>query len=304
PPDDSIWARPPAAQHPVMPFVEPPAAAVPGVPAPRAELNDYFDRLDAAFSTLPPGAPPPSPTPIPPIPDPPAASIETEIDWFTNAPATGSAQPWDLPASPAFDAAIDLPLSYVAPEPQIATPEEPATAAPDAAPDDRLSAIEESIPLEPEVAGPEPTAEISSTPDAVHEPVAPLASSDIVMHHAAASAPAPVPTPEPTPVPAFELPMPNRPPLPPLADAFAALLAAEQGEALTAASALWPTMPPPAPPAVPPAAVTDDIIEDVVRRVLDRLSDTVVRESIAEIASQVAERLVREEIERIKASIK
>jgi hypothetical protein len=46
------------------------------------------------------------------------------------------------------------------------------------------------------------------------------------------------------------------------------------------------------------------MLEDVVRRVLDRLSNTVVRDAVADIASQVAERLVLEEIARIKASIK
>jgi hypothetical protein len=42
----------------------------------------------------------------------------------------------------------------------------------------------------------------------------------------------------------------------------------------------------------------------VTRRVLERLSDTVFRDAVADIASKTAERLVREEIERIKASIK
>ena len=36
---------------------------------------------------------------------------------------------------------------------------------------------------------------------------------------------------------------------------------------------------------------------------LERLSDQVVRETVAEIVSRVAERLVREEIERIKAQL-
>lgn len=86
--------------------------------------------------------------------------------------------------------------------------------------------------------------------------------------------------------------------LPPIADAFAALLAAERNE------------PPPAAAAAAPAQVaagridTDDLIEQVTRRVLERLSDRVVRETVADIVSKVAERLVREEIERIKASVK
>ena len=84
-----------------------------------------------------------------------------------------------------------------------------------------------------------------------------------------------------------------------MADAFAALLAAEQGEAPSPAAGTWPAASPPA-----SAFVSDELIEDVTRRVLDRLSDTVVREAVADIASKVAERLIREEIARIKASIK
>ena len=42
---------------------------------------------------------------------------------------------------------------------------------------------------------------------------------------------------------------------------------------------------------------------DITRRVLEQLSDRVVRETVASLVSEVAERLVREEIERIKAPI-
>ena len=107
-----------------------------------------------------------------------------------------------------------------------------------------------------------------------------------------------VPVEPPAVAPAFELPLPNPAPLPALADAFAALLAAEQSDAWPAAAAFWPASP------AQPAAVTDELVEDVTRRVLERLSDTVVRDAVADIATKVAERLIREEIERIKASIK
>ncbi len=42
------------------------------------------------------------------------------------------------------------------------------------------------------------------------------------------------------------------------------------------------------------------MIEAITRRVLERLSDAVVRQTV----SDIAERLIREEIERIKATIK
>ena len=68
-----------------------------------------------------------------------------------------------------------------------------------------------------------------------------------------------------------------------------------------------PALPPPVleAPAAPSEtkaaapAVTDDLVEQVSRRVLEQLSDKVVRETVATIA----ERLIREEIERIKSSI-
>ena len=83
-----------------------------------------------------------------------------------------------------------------------------------------------------------------------------------------------------------------------LADVFAALLAAEQTEPGSAE--------PDAPrfvSALAPPAVTDDVIEEVVRRVLERLPDRVVRETVTDIVTAAAERLVREEIERIKGKI-
>jgi hypothetical protein len=78
----------------------------------------------------------------------------------------------------------------------------------------------------------------------------------------------------------------------PLAETFAALLAAEQD-----------TRPiDPTPTGHAPAI--DDIVEQVSHRVLTQLHERVVRETIADLVAGIAERLVREEIERIKASIK
>lgn len=69
-----------------------------------------------------------------------------------------------------------------------------------------------------------------------------------------------------------------------LADAFAALLTAEQGRAI-------------APSALAAGAVSDELVEEIVRRVIDRLGDQVMRSAVLD----VAERLVREEIARIKS---
>jgi len=100
--------------------------------------------------------------------------------------------------------------------------------------------------------------------------------------------------------------------LPSIPDAFAAILSAEQN-----ALGVRPEWPSPAAqpqstaaavpvPAAPPAelVITDDLIDRVTRRVLEQMSDRVVRETVADIASQTAERLVKEEIERIKGAIK
>jgi hypothetical protein len=95
---------------------------------------------------------------------------------------------------------------------------------------------------------------------------------------------------------------------PPIADAFAAILSAEQNA--LGVKPEWPS--PSSPPQAVAAAaaapaelvITDDLIDRVARRVLEQMSDKVVRETVADIASQTAERLVREEIERIKSAIK
>ena len=311
------WASPLAEQRP-----EPSVAASTSDPAPRSEISDYFDRLDAAFSTPSPNEP--APPPVPAVPDPQPTGLETgletDLDWFgPRDEETGAGTPWDLPAPPADVSSVDVPLSYespsreappapsaepetfaavtaIDPTPEGSTPDGPAVDAAEptieatflvveaapmaviasmaevesiAPPDERLAPIEESAPIEPAAA--------------IAESAAPVAP--------AVAAPQ-----------ALELPLPNPPPLPTLPDAFAALLAAEQSDTLSPDAGLWPVA---TTLQVPPsAAIGEELIEEVTRRVLDRLSDTVVRDAVADIASKIAERLVREEIERIKASIK
>jgi DNA-binding response OmpR family regulator len=82
-------------------------------------------------------------------------------------------------------------------------------------------------------------------------------------------------------------PKPEPPPAPPqkvsLVNAFSALLAAEQSGPAPAASG---------------GQVSDASIEDAVRRVLSRMTDDLVRRIVVE----TAERLIKEEIEKIKAN--
>jgi CheY-like chemotaxis protein len=328
-----------------FPTEAPAAAPLPGVPAeespfgnmPRKDLNDYFDKLDAAFSKFPPNAPTPGRPPVDVDIHEPSGGLENDLNWFRPAVSeTGSAEPWDVPPPPPDVALEDVPPTYASPQPEtpfvlppqasyaavndvepvaetapdvqaapaIEVPPSVATAPIDhpameeaasvveaiSAPDERLAPIEESEPVDESVqVAPDSSSVVpADEAAAVVVPMAPVNSQ-------AVSSEAPV-------APALELPLPNPPPLPSLADAFAALLAAEQAEP-SAAGALWPATAPPvaAPPA---AAVSDEVIEAITSRVLERLSDTVVRDAVSDIASKIAERLIQEEIERIKAAIK
>jgi CheY-like chemotaxis protein len=81
---------------------------------------------------------------------------------------------------------------------------------------------------------------------------------------------------------------------PSLADAFASLLAAEQGAtAQTRTPSGWSASP-------RPAGSDGDLVERVTDRVLARLSDTVTTELVTQVVTQVAERLVRAELDRQK----
>jgi len=86
--------------------------------------------------------------------------------------------------------------------------------------------------------------------------------------------------------------------LPPLAEAFAALLAAEDGGSSAKGPAVWP-----AGGTRAAGGVSDATIDEIVDRVLARLSDRLGTRNIGRIVEDVAERVVREEIERLKASI-
>jgi CheY-like chemotaxis protein len=259
---------PPAAPEAVAPAAAPaPAAAQP------FELHDYFDRLDAAFANLTPAAPP-APAPVAPAPPPPVP----DIDWFGEKAAAPAppAESWEFATS-----ADAPPASAPAPPPAQAFPafEPPEEVAP-------APSAEEPVPFSfggdvPPVAPPAPLG------------VPPPASASIDTQ-------ATFPSPPPAQIAFVPPPLTSSgqsAALPPLADAFAALLAAEQDDPVAAHVALWPAG------SIAPGA-DDAMIEEITRRVLDRLSDQVVRETVGEIVSRVAEELVRQEIERIKAQLR
>jgi CheY-like chemotaxis protein len=263
PPAPATHAWPASADEAPIAFT--PAAA-------SKKIDDYFDQLDAAFTSLSvkpqaTGAPAVSPAPV-------------EVDWFGLKPAARPAEMPDVsiareaPHQPFWTEPVDLPI--VPPAPMLT----PAPEAPQASPPQAMQGPQG--PQEVELQGPLESLGLQ-TPAPVQTP-----------------APMLTPPPAPEPVRAAALPAPPvqpaaAPSLPPLADAFAALLAAEQGES--------PLAPPPWPSPVVAPAVTDDLVEQVSRRVLEQLTDSVVRAAVPDIVSAIAERLVREEIERIKASI-
>ena len=229
----------PAASSTAQPAPVPDASAEAiEAPKPPDSLEDYFDRLDAAFATLGADSGPHA------------------------APAAVHA-----PAAPAPQPAVA----------HAATVGHPAT-------------VEDFASWDPELAGDANRPAALSAPPVPHVAVA--APLPVSVHVSVGAPPVPAPAPEPPPAftaaPFTAAPAVVPTSLPggsqiPLAEAFAALLAAEQGQTLAPAS-----RPAPAP--------GPEVVEDIVRRVLDRLQDQDVRQTVVD----VAERLVREEIDRIK----
>jgi CheY-like chemotaxis protein len=77
-----------------------------------------------------------------------------------------------------------------------------------------------------------------------------------------------------------------------LAHAFTLILAVEQGELDSDAIKIGPVS--------PRIEITDELVDRMTRQVLARLAPGVARNLVAEIVSEVAERLVHEEIQRIR----
>ena len=240
--------------------------------APAGSLEDYFDRLDAAFATMEgPSAPAvPEPTQAPPgmraHSEPP---LQTASAGAFSQPASlpqGIAD-WDpdLSGDPAEPAAIEPPPAPARypPAPYVSSPYN-SSRTPAHAPG-AVAANPSPVPAETAVQLPPRPQPVPPSPPRAASPAS----------HAAPAAQAPAPI-----QPAAASPAP---PAPTLAEAFAALLSAEQGRPM-AASGL--------------GSAPDSAVEDIVQRVVARMADTAVRETVVD----VAERLVREEIERIKSA--
>lgn len=191
--------------------------------APSDSLEDYFDRLDAAFSSAGVGGP------------------------------AG-------PAGPTRDA-VEKPARAASPGLAAASP----AAEPASEPVDDFAAWKQS--LDAESAGDTDSGGSSTT---AAEPAAAAVQPPSPSGQEPASAPG-----EPS----------TWSSMPPLSEAFAALLSAEQRYPVSGSSF-----------GVQP--VPEATIDDIVRRVIDQMSSDTVRRTVID----VAERLVREEIERIKQS--
>jgi CheY-like chemotaxis protein len=217
-------------------------------------LDEYFDRLDAAFANISPQggeAPAPKRQPEPTVRH--EGPVQpSDLDWF------------DSPSPPASHAASAEQVS----------PRQPARA--------------------------EAAMQPAAAPEAPTEPVPATFASPPVAPAWPLPQPAPI---EPPDSPAVIAPQPAEPRArvirvpaadsgSSIADAFSALLAVEQGE----------------PGAVPvrlavsndTAPVNDEVVDEITRRVVERLGPDAARDLVADVVSRVAERLVRDEIQRIR----
>ena len=205
-----------------------------------SDLDDYFDRLDAAFANITPADAPPPRQPEPmqrregPV-------MERDLDWFDSPSAEQPPQP------PSHEHVIDVaPVPSPMPEPVPATFASPPVSMPWSAP--------QPPSLEPP----------DSPPERAPQPARPAQAAPAAPGGGMSA----------------------------IADAFSALLAAEQGE------------PDAAPVRLPVAGspqVTDELVDQIARRVVERLGSLGVDDVVADAVSRVAERLVREEIGRIRA---
>jgi hypothetical protein len=232
-------------------------------------LDDYFDKLDEAFATINSAGTPSATSPELHAPRPDGPVLDRDLESLDAPPAlAASAHTENADPFAGFDA-IQVDESTRVPTL-----------------DDLLADMPAALEPVPVIDFPPPPAPV---PPSI--PVAPLAPSRV-------EGP-PIEPPDVTPTLA---------PSPPshesdsgrsiIADAFSALLAAEQGEP----GAAFPRLPGNGSAPV----VTDSMIDDVARRVIQRLalgSSDQMQAMVREVVSSVAERLVREEIDRIRRNV-
>ena len=208
-------------------------------------LEEYFDRLDAAFANLnnEPGGSAAHAVAAPPAPPPAAIEAATPADVDN----------WDPDLTAAVNQpALRAPIPLVPPTP--------------------IPLVQSPAPTPVEQEETEPAFDIAPALEAVQfaPPFPPPAPAPVISLAAAPVVAAPMPTAPLAPV--------------SLAEAFATLLAAEHGQESAPIAFRQNAVPAP------------DVVDDIVRQVLDRLQQDDMRRAVLD----AAERLVREEIDRIK----
>jgi hypothetical protein len=226
-----------------------------GRPAQGSDLDDYFDRLDAAFANIAnPGDASPARQPEM-VQRREGPVMERDLDWF-DSPAQPASTEQRVPSDeeslshqrpPSHEHVIDVsPVPTPMPDPVPVTFASPAVSPAWSAP--------QFPPIEP------PDSPSERTP----EPARPIQAAPTAGVDGTSA----------------------------IADAFSALLAAEQGD---------PDAPPVRLPMAGTFQVTDDLVDEIARRVVERLGPHAVHDLVADVVSRVTERVVREEIERIRS---
>ena len=277
-----------AAPSPAKEADPEPAAA--SASAASASLEDYFDRLDAAFASVEAATEGHGVAAVPPR----SSNAPAPVDVLSASPSgleKHDLEGWDpdLTGDPVRTEPAAPPAVVLMPAPAAAAPAattirfKPVTPPSAEPPAPAAEAVPASKPPSPPVsipfAAPAPTPVPVEPPPVVAEAAPPP-----VIERREAAPPPPAPSPASvavaTPV---SLGGGTQRALPSLAEAFATLLSAEEGRSVSASK-------------VGASSVSDQAIDDIVNRVVARMTDQSVRETVI----GVAERLVRDEIERIK----
>ena len=256
-----------------------------------ASLEDYFDRLDAAFASVEAATEAHSAASGATRPTDAGTPFEAG-GGNSSGLATHDLEGWDpdLAGDPVKPATVPPPS--VAPPVQASPPSPPVAAAVSApVPFKPVAHAPAEAPKPPSDVPPVaiPFAAPAPIPVEPAVPVAVAAPPAVTKSHEPSPAPPAPPAAPAAPAAAVATPTPAAPAaagqttLPSLADAFAALLSAEQGQSIS-------------PSKVGATNVSDQSIDEIVNRVVARMTDQAVRETVIDIA----ERLVKEEIQRIK----
>ena len=248
-----LWSASPAAHGPTRQPAPPEKVSVrSAAPQPSqgagGSLEDYFDRLDAAFANLDSGTEAHVAPPAPAIPPPAGRSVEFESEQAPSASSAFSADVldgWDPDLTGDPKRVVPIGAPHVPPPVHFAPP------------------VSAPPPSYVPAAHPAPVAQGPPTP-----PASVPSRADF-------------PTPAQSPAPAVSVPGAAAPvaavpgaPMPSLAEAFATLLSSEQSHAI-------------APSAFGAASVSDDLVDQIARRVIDRLGDRAVRDTVVDVAERL-----------------